>query len=226
MCQLLGLNANTPTDIVFSVTGFASRADEHKDGFGIAFAPEEQLDFEGSGVALVAAGLWTLAAMAIGWTTATLLRLSPEDRFTFLIEFSARNIAVASIVALSGLGRVDLSFFSGVYMAVGYPMTAAAALWRRGARLGRLRGRSAHGSRGHARNTRGTGRGRRDEHDGLRLRRERAPRWALAPLAPGGRRRSPLPDGVPDRPAPAQRDLDRLLHRHADVRRRRRHSRD
>lgn len=37
MCQLLGLNANTPTDIVFSFTGFACRAEEHKDGFGIAF---------------------------------------------------------------------------------------------------------------------------------------------------------------------------------------------
>ena len=37
MCQLLGLNANTPTDIVFSFTGFSTRAEEHKDGFGIAF---------------------------------------------------------------------------------------------------------------------------------------------------------------------------------------------
>ncbi|MBP8270253.1 MAG: class II glutamine amidotransferase, partial [Sphaerotilus sp.] len=37
MCQLLGLNANTPTDLVFSFTGFAHRAAEHKDGFGIAF---------------------------------------------------------------------------------------------------------------------------------------------------------------------------------------------
>jgi predicted glutamine amidotransferase len=45
MCQLLGLNANTPTDIVFSFTGFAQRAQEHKDGFGIAF-------FEHKGVRL------------------------------------------------------------------------------------------------------------------------------------------------------------------------------
>ncbi len=45
MCQLLGLNANTPTDLVFSFTGFAQRAVEHKDGFGIAF-------FEGAGVRL------------------------------------------------------------------------------------------------------------------------------------------------------------------------------
>ena len=43
MCQLLGLNANTPTDIAFSFTGLAHRAAEHKDGFGIAF-------FEGPGV--------------------------------------------------------------------------------------------------------------------------------------------------------------------------------
>jgi glutamine amidotransferase len=43
MCQLLGMNGNTPTDIVFSFTGFSTRADEHKDGFGVAF-------FEGRGV--------------------------------------------------------------------------------------------------------------------------------------------------------------------------------
>lgn len=43
MCQLLGMNANTPTDVMFSFTGLATRADEHKDGFGIAF-------FEGCGL--------------------------------------------------------------------------------------------------------------------------------------------------------------------------------
>ena len=42
MCQLLGMNCNTPTDIMFSFTGFATRAEEHKDGFGVAF-------FEGRG---------------------------------------------------------------------------------------------------------------------------------------------------------------------------------
>ena len=45
MCQLLGMNANTATDLVFSFTGFSRRAEEHKDGFGIAF-------FEGAGVRL------------------------------------------------------------------------------------------------------------------------------------------------------------------------------
>jgi predicted glutamine amidotransferase len=46
MCQLLGMNCNVPTDIVFSFTGFATRGgrtDVHGDGWGIAF-------FEGAGV--------------------------------------------------------------------------------------------------------------------------------------------------------------------------------
>ena len=43
MCQLLGMNANTPTDVMFSFTGFATRAEEHKDGFGIAFFEDKGL---------------------------------------------------------------------------------------------------------------------------------------------------------------------------------------
>ena len=45
MCQLLGMNCNTPTDICFSFTGFQARGgatDVHSDGWGIAF-------FEGKG---------------------------------------------------------------------------------------------------------------------------------------------------------------------------------
>ncbi len=45
MCQLLGMNCNTPTDICFSFEGFRKRGgltDIHRDGWGIAF-------FEGPG---------------------------------------------------------------------------------------------------------------------------------------------------------------------------------
>ncbi|MGB8517235.1 MAG: class II glutamine amidotransferase [Gallionella sp.] len=48
MCQLLGMNCNTPTDICFSFTGFQKRGGEtdvHADGWGIAF-------FEGKAVRL------------------------------------------------------------------------------------------------------------------------------------------------------------------------------
>lgn len=46
MCQLLGMNANVPTDICFSFEGFRARGgrtDQHSDGWGIAF-------FEGKGL--------------------------------------------------------------------------------------------------------------------------------------------------------------------------------
>jgi glutamine amidotransferase len=43
MCQLLGMNANTPTDVMFSFAGLATRATEHKDGFGIAFFEDRGL---------------------------------------------------------------------------------------------------------------------------------------------------------------------------------------
>ncbi len=49
MCQLLGMNCNVPTDIVFSFEGFHVRGghtDEHRDGWGIAF-------FEGRGCRLL-----------------------------------------------------------------------------------------------------------------------------------------------------------------------------
>jgi predicted glutamine amidotransferase len=48
MCQLLGMNCNTPTDICFSFEGFRNRGgltDVHRDGWGIAF-------FEGCGCRL------------------------------------------------------------------------------------------------------------------------------------------------------------------------------
>ncbi len=37
MCELLGMNCNTPTDVMFSFSGFATRSKDHADGFGIAF---------------------------------------------------------------------------------------------------------------------------------------------------------------------------------------------
>ncbi len=99
---------------------------------GIAFSDDsDQSLFEGAGLAAVAAGVWTLLAAGIGWGVGTLMRLPPDDRFTFVIEFSARNIAVTAIVAMSGLDRIDLTLFSGLYGAVGYPMVIAGVLLRR-----------------------------------------------------------------------------------------------
>ena len=58
MCQLLGMNCNTPTDICFSFAGFQARGgltDEHRDGWGIAF-------FEGTGCRLFVDAQATVAS--------------------------------------------------------------------------------------------------------------------------------------------------------------------
>ena len=46
MCQLLGMNCNVATDVMFSFTGFAERGgrtDHHGDGWGIAFFEDKGL---------------------------------------------------------------------------------------------------------------------------------------------------------------------------------------
>ncbi|MGH7820221.1 MAG: bile acid:sodium symporter family protein [Candidatus Binatia bacterium] len=80
--------------------------------------------------AAVAALAWTLVAMAIGWSVASLLGLDESDRFTFLIEFSARNVALAVVVALSSFGRLDLALFSGVYAMTGFPLVIGLSVLR------------------------------------------------------------------------------------------------
>lgn len=87
---------------------------------------------EGSDLAAAAAAsvVWTLAAMAIGWTVATLLRLEADDRFTLLVEFSARNLGLAFIVAVASFGSFELAFFAGTYGVAGFPLVIALALLR------------------------------------------------------------------------------------------------
>lgn len=91
---------------------------------------DQEMSFADAEGALLGGLLWTGAAMAIGFGIGTLMRLSPTDRATFVIEFAARNIAVTTIVALSGLGRLDLMLFAGAYMTVGYPLCFGFAIWR------------------------------------------------------------------------------------------------
>lgn len=82
-------------------------------------------------VTAVAAGLaWTCAAAPIGWCVAALLGLERDDRFTFLVEFSARNIAMTFIVAVGSLGRLDLGLFAGAYSITGFPLVILISILR------------------------------------------------------------------------------------------------
>ena len=79
--------------------------------------------------------LWTVLAMLLGVATAALLGLDGADRFTFLIEFSVRNVGLAAIVALSGFDTPAYAVFPGAYAMTGYPLAIVASfayrLWGR-----------------------------------------------------------------------------------------------
>jgi BASS family bile acid:Na+ symporter len=98
---------------------------------GAVFGDAGDLTFDDAAAGMLAAGVWAVLAMAVGWGLAALLDLPSEDRFAYLIEFSTRNIAVAAIVAMSGLGRIDLVLYSAAYIAVAYPLAAAVSVGRR-----------------------------------------------------------------------------------------------
>ncbi len=78
--------------------------------------------------ALLAGGVWTLAAAAVGYGVALACRLDAVDRFTFMIEYSVKNVGLAAIVALAGFGQPELAIFAGAYVVVGYPLAALACL--------------------------------------------------------------------------------------------------
>jgi BASS family bile acid:Na+ symporter len=89
------------------------------------------LSFADARAGLVAAIAWALAALGLGYSVARALALPADDRFALALAFTTRNVAVAAIVAMSGLGRLDLALWSGLHWVTAYPIAAAAALARR-----------------------------------------------------------------------------------------------
>jgi BASS family bile acid:Na+ symporter len=82
------------------------------------------------GMATLAALAWTLAAMAIGFAVGRVLGLAPRDRFTLVIEFAARNLALTIIVAIASLGRLEFGLFAAAYSMTGFPLVIVLAVLR------------------------------------------------------------------------------------------------
>jgi predicted Na+-dependent transporter len=95
-------------------------------GLGVSTGDEALL--AGLVGSLGAALVWTLVAMAVGFLVALLCRLDAADRFTFVIEYSVKNVGLAAIVALAGFGRPELAVFAGAYVVVAYPLAVLACL--------------------------------------------------------------------------------------------------
>ncbi len=67
----------------------------------------------------------TVSAMAIGFATGWLLGTPFPDRVTLLVQFSARNTALAIVIAATTLGRLDYAMFIVAYFVVQMGITAA-----------------------------------------------------------------------------------------------------
>jgi BASS family bile acid:Na+ symporter len=77
------------------------------------------------------AAAFVAASFAAGWIIAVPFSRSPGDRFAVAAEFGARNIGVATAIAVTFLGRVEFARFTATYSLVELPlMLGAAALFR------------------------------------------------------------------------------------------------
>ena len=78
------------------------------------------------------AAAFVVASALAGWGIAALITTDRRDQFTILSEFGARNVAVATAIAVTILGRLEFARFAAAYAFVELPlMLTAVALFRR-----------------------------------------------------------------------------------------------
>lgn len=76
--------------------------------------------------------MFVVVAFAMGWLTGALLGGSRADCFTLGSEFSTRNVAVATAIAMNFIGRPEYAIFATAYFMTEVPLlVAAAAVFRR-----------------------------------------------------------------------------------------------
>lgn len=93
------------------------------------------------GSAVPMSALFVATSMAIGWMTGGVLRAQRRDRFTLAVEFSTRNVAIATAVAVTLLGRVEFAVFATIYLLTEMPlMLVAIAAFKGSARTPNPRG--------------------------------------------------------------------------------------
>lgn len=71
--------------------------------------------------------LFVAGAFGTGWIAGLVLGAGRRDQFALAMEFATRNMAVATAIAVTILGRVDLAVFGTTYLMVELPMALAAS---------------------------------------------------------------------------------------------------
>ncbi len=75
-----------------------------------------------------AAGVFLCFAMACGYGVGVLCGGDTKGSFTLLIEFAVRNVAIATAIAVSVLGRLEFAAFATAYFLIETPFLFAAVL--------------------------------------------------------------------------------------------------
>lgn len=86
----------------------------------------------GLGRTVPLAAVFILASLAAGWIVAWTVRASKDDRFTLAAEFATRNVAVATAIAVTLLGRFEFALFATTYFLTELPIMLAMIAWHRG----------------------------------------------------------------------------------------------
>lgn len=83
-----------------------------------------------SGIAEIALAsvVFIIISMLIGFGTGLILGLNGHDRFTLLVEFAVRNIAIATAVAVTVLNRTEFAVFATVYFLIQVPLIILAII--------------------------------------------------------------------------------------------------
>jgi ACR3 family arsenite efflux pump ArsB len=76
----------------------------------------------------VAAGVFLGVAMVAGYTIGVLSGGDAKGSFTLLIEFAVRNVAIATAIAVTVLGRVEFAIFATAYFLIEVPLLFIAVL--------------------------------------------------------------------------------------------------
>jgi BASS family bile acid:Na+ symporter len=99
----------------------------------LVIADDPQAFLGGLSTTVPLAAVFVVISALAGWMTASMLTRDRHDRFTLAAEFGTRNVAVATTIAVTLLGRVDFARFATTYFLTELPlMLVAVALFRRG----------------------------------------------------------------------------------------------
>jgi BASS family bile acid:Na+ symporter len=84
----------------------------------------------------LAASFVVLSFLA-GWLVARVVGCDARDQFTLAAEFATRNVAIATAIAVTILGRVDFAVFATTYFLTETPLLVlAVVVFRRGTARG------------------------------------------------------------------------------------------